>query len=168
MWIRSVLVTVTLASLLVGCTEGAGPDTLADQPHLEDWPRVSIEVVAAEGNHEVDTVVAAVPEKRQRGLQGVERVPDDSGMLFVFDRDRTSGFWMKDTLVPLEIAFATHEGDIVEVLSMEPCEDDPCTVYRPGAAYRVALEVADGWLADRGVGPGDRLEIPWDALPEAR
>jgi uncharacterized protein len=159
---------VTAAGVLAGCVAGPGSDELALHPRLEDWPRTAVEVVTGDEAHEVAALVAAVPDKRQRGLQDVERVPDGAGMLFVFDRDRTSGFWMKDTLVPLEIAFATHEGRIVEVLSMEPCESDPCTVYRPDAAYRVALEVPDGWFSERGVGTGDHLEFDWDEIPEPR
>lgn len=164
MWATAAAV----AGVLAGCTAGSGSDATAMHPRFADWPLADVEVVAEDEAHEVAAVVAAEPDKRQRGLQEVERVPDGAGMLFVFDRDRASGFWMKDTLVPLEIAFATHEGRIVEVLSMEPCESDPCTIYRPDAAYRVALEVADGWLSDRGVGPGDRLELDWDGLPDAR
>jgi uncharacterized protein len=159
---------VTAAGVLAGCAVGSDADGLELHPHLESWPRAVVDVVGDDEVFEVATVVAAVPERRRRGLQGVEEVPDGTGMLFVFDRDRTTGFWMKDTLVPLEIAFATQEGRIVEVLAMEPCTSDPCDVHRPDAAYRVALEVPDGWLSERGVGPGDRLEIDWDEIPEPR
>jgi uncharacterized protein len=96
---------------------------------------------------------------------GVEHLPDDAGMLFAFPADHDGGFWMKNTLVPLDIAYAEADGTIVAIEHMVPCEEDPCPTYEPGATYRVALEVPGGWFEDRGVEVGDRLD--WDHLPEA-
>lgn len=139
---------------------GADPDAgepPALHPEVDDWPSTTVEVVAGDASHGVAARVAATPERRRRGLQHVEEVPDGAGMLFVFDEDRDSGFWMKDTPVELDIAFATAGGRVVDVRTMAPCREDPCPTYRPDEEYRVALEVPGGWLADRGVGPGDRL-----------
>ena len=62
-------------------------------------------------------------------------------MLFVFSTDTTGGFWMKNTLVPLTIAFFDSTGKRVRKLSMTPCRTDPCRVYDPGRRYRFALEL---------------------------
>ncbi len=70
------------------------------------------------------------------------------GMLFVFPADTTGGFWMKDTLLPLEIAFFDASGRLVDVLAMEPCESDPCRIYTPSGPYRWALEALPGPLGD--------------------
>jgi uncharacterized membrane protein (UPF0127 family) len=102
--------------------------------------------------------IAATPEERRHGLMEVEHLPDGVGMLFVYDADTTSGFWMKDTLVPLDIAWASAEGEIVAVATMEPCAGDPCPTYSPGHPYRYALEVPAGFLERAGVTVGDRLE----------
>ena len=107
----------------------------------------------------VAAVLADTPEARARGLMGVTTVPDGVGMLFTFP-DATGperpGFWMLDTLVPLDIAFAA-DGVIVGVATMRPCPAAPCPVTHPGVDYDVALEVAAGALGAAGVGPGDRF-----------
>jgi uncharacterized protein len=163
---RLLGVAVVAVALLAGCVGDGDDGVPALHPRIDDWPQTRVEVVADGDEHEVAALVASTPERRQRGLQEVEHLPDGAGMLFLFDRDRTSGFWMKDTLVPLEIAFATANGEVVEVLSMEPCEEDPCETYAPQGPYRAALEVPDGWLSERGVGPGAQLS--WGEVPEAR
>ena len=109
---------------------------------------------------------AADPAARQRGLMNVTALPDDAGMLFRFPADSSGGFWMKDTLIPLSIAFAGADGAILALLDMEPCTADPCRVYDPGVAYRYALEVNQGAFADLGVSEGWTLQVP-DDLPPA-
>lgn len=163
---RRVRLLALLALVIAGCGGGASDEVPALHPRIDDWPETRVEVASGDEAHEVAALVASSPEQRQRGLQEVERLPDGAGMLFLFDRDRTTGFWMKDTLVPLEIAFARADGEIVDVLSMSPCDEDPCDTYAPSQAYRVALEVPDGWLSSRDVGPGDRMS--WGEVPEPR
>ena len=107
----------------------------------------------------VDVEIADSDEERQVGLMNRESLPEDAGMLFVFEEDVSFGFWMKNTLIPLSIAFADGDGEIVRILDMEPCEADPCTVYEPEATYRTALEVNRGAFADWGVAEGDRLTL---------
>jgi uncharacterized membrane protein (UPF0127 family) len=80
-------------------------------------------------------------------------------MLFEFDGDSTGGFWMKDTLIPLSIAFADADGTILRILDMEPCTAEPCRIYDPGVAYRRALEVNQGAFERWGVAEGDRLTL---------
>ena len=84
----------------------------------------------------------------------------NDGMLFVFDEDGTNGFWMKDTLLPLSIAFADAQGTITETSDMDPCPPDTqdCPVYRPADPYRMAVEVAQGRLEALGLEPGARIE----------
>lgn len=107
----------------------------------------------------VDVVVADTPDARSRGLMGVAAVPDGVGMLFAFPDaigPGRPGFWMLDTLVPLDIAFAA-DGVVVGVATMEPCTAAPCPVTHPGVDYDVALEVAAGVLDAAGIGVGDRF-----------
>jgi uncharacterized membrane protein (UPF0127 family) len=91
--------------------------------------------------------VADDPEERGQGLMNVEDLGEIEGMLFVFPEEGPGGFWMKDTLLPLDIAFFTNEGELVEVLTMEPCSADPCPLYVPAGAFRFALEVPAGRFA---------------------
>jgi uncharacterized protein len=124
-----------------------------------------VTVESDEGTHVLLARIAAEPGDRRQGLMGVEHLPDDAGMLFAFPDDRDGGFWMKNTLVPLDIAFADAEGNIVAIEQMVPCDEDPCPTYEPGTEYRVALEVPGGWFEERDVEVGDQLD--WDHLPEA-
>ena len=107
----------------------------------------------------LEVEVAVADEERRRGLMGRDHLAPNDGMAFVFDEPVSSGFWMKDTLVPLSIAFWDEEGRIVAILDMDPCEADPCPVYGPGTAYVGAVEVRQGLFEFRGVEVGDRVEF---------
>jgi uncharacterized membrane protein (UPF0127 family) len=78
----------------------------------------------------------------------VEDLGDLDGMLFVFEAERTGAFWMKKTLIPLDIGFFGDSGGLVGVLRMVPCEAYPCRRYDIGAPYRYALEVPAGVFND--------------------
>lgn len=103
--------------------------------------------------------VADSDAERERGLMGRTSLPPDAGMVFRFPEPTDSGFWMKDTLLPLSIAFWGADGRIVAILDMEPCSADPCPIYRPGASYDTALEMRHGWFDEHGVEIGDRVEL---------
>jgi uncharacterized membrane protein (UPF0127 family) len=84
--------------------------------------------------------LALTPDERGLGLMHRRRAPKD-GMLFVFPRETTGAFWMKNTLVPLTIAFFDSNGRRVRKLSMTPCRSDPCPLYNPRRTYQFALEL---------------------------
>lgn len=107
----------------------------------------------------VNVEVADTPELQQRGLMGREELADDAGMVFLFFEEHGGGFWMKNTLIPLSIAFFDADGEILEILDMEPCEEDPCPVYDPGVSYRGALEVNQGSFEGWGVEVGDEIHV---------
>jgi uncharacterized membrane protein (UPF0127 family) len=107
----------------------------------------------------IQVEVADEEDERARGLMNRESLDEDAGMLFLFPAQSRGGFWMKDTLIPLSIAFVDGDGRILRILDMEPCRADPCTVYDPGVAYRSALEVNQGAFAEWGVEEGDRLTL---------
>jgi uncharacterized protein len=118
----------------------------------------------------VDARVADDTPSRARGLMGVEELPEGAGMLFVYPDERTGAFWMKDTLVALDIAFIGADGTVRAVLTMEPCPADPCPVYDPEVAYLAALEVPAGWLATNGIEVGARATwsdpVPADVVEQ--
>ena len=111
--------------------------------------------------------VAADPATRARGLMGRRRVPEGTGMVFLYPRDVTESFWMKNTLVPLSIAFVAADGRVVSVEEMTPCRTDPCPSWAPAGPYRYAVELPAGAFADAGIGPGAKV-VPVDpaTLPE--
>jgi uncharacterized membrane protein (UPF0127 family) len=79
--------------------------------------------------------------------------------VFLFPEDTTSSFWMKNTLLPLSIAFYGADGRIVRILDMEPCRRAPCRLYDPHVTYRGALEVNRGAFRRWGVAEGDRVRV---------
>ena len=122
----------------------------APNPRL---PRVEIRA----GMHLIQAEVAADGPTRQRGLMMRERLGPNEGMLFVFEQKAGHCFWMKNTLIPLSIAFLDDDGAIVNIADMQPhAEDSHCPV-RP---VRYALEMEQGWFARRGLKPGVRLVQP--------
>jgi uncharacterized membrane protein (UPF0127 family) len=103
--------------------------------------------------------VADSDDERRRGLMGVDSLGRDRGMLFVFGEPTTGGFWMKDTLIPLSIAFVA-DGDIVAIEEMTPCTDEPCPTWDAGGApYTMAIEANEGWFGRYGVEIGDRVTV---------
>jgi uncharacterized membrane protein (UPF0127 family) len=137
---------VVLCSLLAACGNGRGD-------------RVSARIDTGAAPIDLEVEIADSEDERRRGLMHREFLQDRAGMLFVHDEDTDRGFWMKDTLVPLSIAFIDSDGRILEILDMEPCARDPCPLYRPGAPYRLALEVNRGAFARWDVEVGDVFRL---------
>ncbi|MBI5367453.1 MAG: DUF192 domain-containing protein [Planctomycetes bacterium] len=94
---------------------------------------------------------------RAKGLMHRRELPEDQGMLFVYPNPRKLRFYMKNTLVPLSIAYLSPDGTIADIHDMRPL--DLATVPSDGEA-QYALEVNQGWFARHGVKPGDRVELP--------
>lgn len=137
-------------------------------PPTGDFPTARVTLEGDQASVPLAVHVAADPETRRQGLMERAHLPEQAGMLFLFPDDRTGGFWMKDTEIPLSIAFFDADGRALRVLDMQPCEADPCRSYDPGVAYRSALEVNQGAFDDFGLDGTDwRIRLP-DDLPEPR
>ena len=107
----------------------------------------------------VRVALARTEPDRERGLMGVRHLPADGGMAFLFARPTTRGFWMKDTLVRLSVAFWDRDGRIVAILDMTPCHRDPCHVYAPGRPYVGALETHLGFFRAHGIVLRDHVRL---------
>lgn len=140
----------------------ASPSSLEPSEGFE-----TAEIILSSGNEQIPMPVwvAADEASRQRGLMGRESIPSDAGMLFVFETPTVGGFWMKNTLIPLSIAFIDEDGQVLQILDMQPCTADPCEIYTPDPAgpYLYALEANIGYFDDHGIGPGWSVELD-DAL----
>jgi uncharacterized membrane protein (UPF0127 family) len=110
--------------------------------------------------------VAATPQQRTVGLSNRDSLAARRGMVFLFPGDVDSAFWMKDTRVPLSIAFVAADGRVVSLREMTPCTADPCPTYAPEGPYRYAVELPAGAFAAAGVDKGDRVTpVDGSALP---
>jgi uncharacterized membrane protein (UPF0127 family) len=125
--------------------------------------REPLTMVTAEGDIvRLDVEVADTVAERSMGLSSRQEVPEGTGMLFVFE-SRGAGFWMKDTLVPLSVAFMGRCGEIVDIQDMEPLSLD---LHQAEADYSFGLEVPQGWFRDNGIKTGDLVSIPRDYRPD--
>ncbi len=109
----------------------------------------------------LQTELADNPQTMERGLSGRTSLPRDAGMLFIITV-RGPGFWMKDTLIPLSVAFIGDCGEIVALADMEPQTLDLHSTHRP---YKFGLEVNKGWFAQHNIGVGDKVRIPPPLAP---
>ena len=105
-------------------------------------------------------LLAATQPQRARGLMEVTDLKGYAGMVFRFPEDTTSSFFMRNTPMPLSIAWFAADGRFVSAADMAPCPDqEGCPTYAPAGAYRYALEVPQGRLPELGVGPGSVLQL---------
>jgi hypothetical protein len=108
------------------------------------------------GSDTVHAEVANTSETRSQGLMYRDEVPEGTGMLFVFDREAERSFWMQNTFVALDVAFIDRNFRIVDIQQMEPESTEIHDGARPAM---FALEVRQGWFAEKGIGVGDRCEL---------
>lgn len=121
----------------------------AQEPQM-NLPRVRLSA----GMHQIDAQVAAAPEQRMTGLMHRKEMPQHEGMLFVFEQPSQQCFWMKNTLLPLSIAFVEDDGTIVNIDEMKPQTLDSHCSARP---VRYVLEMNTGWFAKKGIKAGQKL-----------
>ncbi|MEH7114380.1 DUF192 domain-containing protein [Neobacillus niacini] len=114
-----------------------------------------IKVSSGERITKLTVHVADTQKKREKGLMFVRKLPENEGMLFVFSGKTYGGFWMKNTLIPLSIAFLDSDGRILKILDMMPCKEDECPTYDPKLFYHYALEVNFGWFEKNQIKEGD-------------
>jgi uncharacterized membrane protein (UPF0127 family) len=106
------------------------------------------------GKHAFEVEVAATPQQREHGLMQRDALPVNGGMLFVFEQAGRHCFWMRNTPLPLSIAFAGPNGRIINLADMQPLTD---TFHCANADARYALEVSQGGFQQRGIVPGDQI-----------
>ncbi|HEX5141763.1 MAG TPA: DUF192 domain-containing protein [Dehalococcoidia bacterium] len=129
----------------------------------DDIHREPLTIVTANGTTaRIQVEIADSDEERSKGLSGRTELPNDTGMLFT-GLDDHRGFWMKDTLVDLSVAFIDRCGAILNVQEMQANTLD---VHNTPGDYRFGLEAPEGWFARNGVAPGDIVSIPEEYRPK--
>jgi hypothetical protein len=130
---------VALASM--GCQAQSQP---------QDLPRITLNA----GIHNITAELAVSPDERATGLMFRQSMPPNQGMLFVFEQAEQQCFWMKNTLIPLDVAFVADDGTVINIEHMKPQTLDNHCSAKP---VRMVLEMNDGWFARKGVSAGSKL-----------
>ncbi|MBI2135200.1 DUF192 domain-containing protein [Candidatus Woesearchaeota archaeon] len=118
-------------------------------------------VVIDNGNEKikVNVEIADTSEERAAGLMSRESLDENSGMLFVYQWEDYYSFWMKNTLIPLDIIWVSGDGEIADIKHAEPCTEDPCTSYKPVKPAKYVLEVNGNFTIKNSVSIGDIIAI---------
>jgi uncharacterized membrane protein (UPF0127 family) len=160
-----------LAALLVvsGCGGGGQKDESSSEGTAEETSQETtaaavpdetaiVGINTARGERvEVRAEIADEAAEQQRGLMERTELAEDAGMLFVFPGERPLSFWMKNTLIPLSIAYIDGDGGIVDIQDMQPLDE---TSHPSAAPAQYALEVNQGFFEERGVQVGDEADLP--------
>jgi uncharacterized membrane protein (UPF0127 family) len=101
--------------------------------------------------------IAKTESERSKGLMHRKKLPDGEGMIFIFDRDQQLSFWMKNTIIPLSIAFIASDGRIIEIKDMQPLD---LNSVKSSRSVRYALETPQGWFDRAGIKQGDMVKAP--------
>ena len=150
------LFPLVIALLMAACTSATQPN-LGEPPPSTPLPLGTLTIATDSGERTFSVEIAETDDARQRGLMWRSTLPAGEGMAFLFDSPVDGPFWMKNTRIPLTIAFWDPSGRIVDILDMEPCEAEPCPKYPPSEPYVGAVEVNVGTLS--GVQPGDTIGL---------
>ncbi|HAK44960.1 MAG TPA: hypothetical protein DCO79_03435 [Spirochaeta sp.] len=105
---------------------------------------------------DIEAEIADDSDSRRNGLMNRKSMPENSGMLFIFDSDQKLSFWMKNTIIPLSIAYVAADGEIMEIYDMKPESLRP---VESAHSVRYALEMNQGWFVRNGVSTGDIIEL---------
>jgi uncharacterized membrane protein (UPF0127 family) len=142
-----------LAAVLAATLTTAGllPAAAAAQEAPQKLPSIRLRA----GMHNINAEVAQTAEQRAIGLMHRKTMPATDGMLFVFEQPAVQCFWMKNTLLPLSIAFLADDGTVVNIADMKPLTLDSHCSQKP---VRYALEMNQGWFARKGLKAGSKLE----------
>ena len=128
--------------------------TLAAPAAAQDGPQKLPSTRLTAGFHLINAEVASTQEQRAIGLMHRPTMPANDGMLFVFERPGQQCFWMKNTLLPLSIAFLDDDGTVVNIEEMKPQSLDSHCSAKP---VRFALEMNQGWFSKRAIKPGAKI-----------
>lgn len=152
---RALLLSLLAVGALCGCNDSPTPPPAEapTEPEADSFRRYELRL----GDQRIHAELATNRADQMRGLMHRESMPEDAGMLFVFERPRAQTFWMKNTLIPLDIGFFTSDGKLREIYTMTPKDLASTHSYRPDIQF--ALEMNAGWFAQNQVRVGTYLDL---------
>ncbi|MBW2985977.1 DUF192 domain-containing protein [Candidatus Woesearchaeota archaeon] len=135
---KKIFILVLLSFILISCSAA---------------PSVKI------GDTTVFVELALTYKVQMKGLMFREHLSEDQGMLFVFEKDEPRSFWMKNTLIPLDMIFIDSDFEIVDIKTAVPCEKDPCKSYVSKANAKYVLEVNSDFAEKHKIEIGDEVKL---------
>lgn len=153
---------IALAAALIACSPqpapseqpGNQPDAPAGEPQ-KGLRQVPLTITSGNRVHRFTVDVAATAEQQEKGLMFVTALAPDRGMIFPYDPPRTVAFWMRNTLIPLDIIYIRADGTIARIANARPLDETPLPSGEPIATV---LEIAGGRAAELGIKAGDRVD----------
>jgi uncharacterized protein len=144
-----------IASLLIAAACGAAPAPAKQTPPTNTGPRV---VLPSGAVYKLE--VARTPEEQAQGLMYRESLPEKTGMIFLFPDNGVHRFWMKNTMIPLDMIWMDSGGKVLFVSAdTPPCKADPCASYGPDSPASAVLEIAGGKAAKEKITVGSVLKV---------
>ncbi len=135
---------IILLVFLIGCAKNP-----------ENFQRVYID--NGKNLIKVNAEIADDNNERMKGLMFREKLNENGGMLFIFDEERQLSFWMKNTLMPLDMIFIGGNSEIVDIKHAVPCRQDPCETYDSAKPAKYVLEVNAGFATKNNIQVGDKI-----------
>jgi len=154
--VRGLALLVTVSFALVACSH---PAATTAPPSSTPYTSLVVFGTPSADAPTLRVAVARTDAQKRRGLMGVRSLPEDAGMAFVWTSPTSSGFWMKDTLIPLQVAFVDAGNRVVTIREMTPCTADPCPIYRSATPYTMAVEANAGWFDRHRITTGQTARL---------
>lgn len=156
--------SIRLSSLLFACTVGACAMRAPEAAGPVRFDTVTVWFHTGADSVPLSAEVARTQAQRELGLAGRSTLARDAGMLFEFDATQSAenGFWMWETVIPLDVAFIDSGGAVGRIVSMDVCGDreDDCPNHPAGIEHVMAVEANLGWFRRNGIEVGDEVSIP--------
>ncbi|MBI2546034.1 DUF192 domain-containing protein [Candidatus Woesearchaeota archaeon] len=140
------IVWILLVVLLIGC---------AKEPN----DRKEVSINTENGLVLITAEIADTDKERAQGLMFRESLPENQGMLFIFDDEADRVFWMKNTLIPLDMIFISKDLEVVDIQHAAPCTADPCTLYNSTKPAKYVLEVNANYTIKNSISIGTKVKI---------
>lgn len=170
-WQKTRVLGIALSVLLLGCAPSPSVSEMEPRPSPEAAQETIAPVAIASSqslpigarfavaDRVIQLEVAQTPEQQAIGLMFRESLPDDRGMLFAFEPPRPVQFWMRNTLIPLDMVFLLN-GEIQAIIpEVPPCRTEVCPTYGPDMAVNQVIELRGGRAAELGLEVGQQLEL---------
>ena len=151
----TALLSFVLVIGMIACDGKAAPPATT-------WPTATISVAGGGHSTTLDVEIANTLSRREQGLMYRQSLDDAHGMIFLFPNDTTDGFWMQNTYIPLDIAYISADGKVVDIVHGKPLDQ---TILYSSQPYRYALEMAGGWFQRHGYAVGATITLPPNLPP---